>query len=239
MLGFVTKNSKREFHPMNWWLSLLLLFVSVFSKLLSVTFPFENTLVGLLKRLFVLSISESAFLVSLTMIVVHGQRVSLREKIGLHDKFFDKERSEWKSKLDEFPNSEKILESLDEGRFVARLFDSGFFNLAILWSCNVVERIVDATTAGIISKAPKKKILFRTEEGRRLTYPVQLEKLGYESYNVETLWHRIRNKIAHHNYKPTFPETKEALEIIVSFVKEMPAILHNSKHLKEKQEDLT
>jgi len=235
--GLFTKNFKKEFHPMELWLAYLLFYTSVFSKAFAVIAPFENTFIGFLERLLVMIISEPAFIFSLITLVVLGQRFSLRNNVGLRDNFFDKEKNRWKSELGGFPNLDKILESLDGGRFVANLFDKGFFNLTILWSCNVMEEVIDAITNGIISKIPEKKTLFRTEEGRPLSYPLQLKNLGYKPYqenrnkekrpDIDTLWHQVRNKIAHHNYKPTFNETNETIKILTSFIKEMPMILHN------------
>lgn len=230
--GFATKNTKKEFHPMGWWMTLLMLFVSALSKIFALVAPFAPRmfLPPLLQLLFVLGISESAFIASIISVVVLGQRASLRARAGLDDKFFKREKIRWKRELAGFPNSDKILESLDGGRFVASLFDSGFFNLAILWCCNVMEEVIDAITEGIIDVAPEKKGLFRTDKGRK-RYSLQLKHLGYESilkdnrFNVNILWHKVRNDIAHRNYRPTFYETNETLKILVSFMKEMPGIL--------------
>lgn len=152
--------------------------------------------------------------------------------------FFAKEKDRWKSEVGEFPNLDKILDSLDGGRFAAGLFDKGLFNLTILWSCNIMEEVVDAITEGIIIKSPEKKKLFRKESGSRLSYPLQLRSLGYEfcqknknimQLNIDTLWHKVRNKIAHHNYKPTFDETNGTIVILTSFIKETPVILQKWK----------
>ena len=232
-----TKNFRIEFHPMPLWLAYLLLYTSAFSKAFAFVAPFENEFVGfppLAQLLLVLSISETAFLVSLVTIVVFGQRISLRNNVGLGDKFFDEEKNRWKSEVEGFPNFDKILKSLDGGRFVARLFDKGLFNLTILWSCNVMEEVIDAIAEGIINKNPEKKMLFRNEKGFRRPYPSQIKNLGYDfcqksqnkvQLNVETLWYKVRNKIAHHNYRPTFFETYETLKILISFVRETPVIL--------------
>lgn len=83
-----TKNFQIEFHPMPMWLAYLLLYTSVFSKAFAYVAPFENTFIGFLKHLLVIMISEPAFLVSLMTIAVLGQRVSLRNNVGLGDNFF-------------------------------------------------------------------------------------------------------------------------------------------------------
>ena len=228
------KNLIMEFHPTYWWLAYLLLVSSAFAKAFAQFVPFENTFRGLLEFLFVLGVSDLAFLLSLITITVFGQRFSLRRNVGLSDNFFHKERNKWKSEVEGFPNFDKVLEGLDGGRFIAGLFDKGFFNLAILWSCNVMEEVIDAMTDGIIDNAPKNRLLFRTEEGRPKRYPLQIRNLGYESvpkhqkkkqFDVELLWHEIRRKIAHHNYRPTFEETNETLKILISFVRETPIVL--------------
>ena len=232
-----TKNLTREVHPMASWLAYLLLFTSALSKTFAYVVQFPNVYPFFspdAQRLSVLFISEGAILASLITIVVIGQRISLRNSVGLTDKFFDKEKDRWRNEVEDFPNFDKILESLDGGRFVAGIFDKGFFNLTILWSCNVMEEVIDAIAEGIINKNPEKKMLFRNEKGFRLPYPSQMKNLGYEfcqkslnkvQLNVENLWQKVRNRIAHHNYRPSFDETNETLKILTSFVKETPNIL--------------
>lgn len=226
-----------EFHPMAPMLAYLLLFTSALSKAFAYVASFPNVYFffpPFAQRLSVLSISEGALLASVITIVVLGQRISLRNSVGLTNKFFDKEKDRWKSEVQEFPNFGKILENLDGGRFIAGLFDKGLFGLTILWSCNIMEEVIDAITDGIVSKDSEKKALFRTEEGRSLRYPLQLKNLGYKfvlkhhtdnKFNVNILWHEVRRDIAHHNYKPTFYETNETLKILISFVRETPNIL--------------
>ena len=236
--GF-TKNIKREIHPMPLWLAYLLLYTSALSKVFAFVVTFPDVFFffpPLLQRLAVLAISETALLASLITIVILGQRSSIRDSVGLDDRFFDKEKDRWKDEVEDFPNVDKILEGLDGGHFIADLFDKGFFNLTILWSCNVMEEVIDAITDGIISENPESKSKFRNKEGRRKPYPVQLKNLGYistmkhpkdEEFDVEKLWHEVRNKIAHHNYTPTFHETNETLKILISLVKATPEILTN------------
>lgn len=231
--GFATKNFGKEFHLMSLWFAYLLFITSVCTRAFAVVFPFDATLLGFAQFFIVLMVSEVAFVISVIMIVVSGQRASLRKRIGLDDRFFEKGKHTWKNELVGFPNLDRIIQTLDEGQFLASLFEKGVFNLTILWSCNVMAKAIDAIADGIISKTPEKKHLFRTEKGRFRPYPTQLRNLGYTSYqdrnqfNVDTLWHKIRNKIAHHNYRPTFGETKATLELLISFVEEMPNILNN------------
>jgi hypothetical protein len=226
-----------EFHPMPPILAYLFLSTSALSKAFAYVAPFPNVYPFFppdAQRFAVIFVSEGALLASLVTIVVLGQRISLRNSVGLTDKFFDKEKDRWKSEVNEFPNFDMILESLNDGRFVPGLFDEGFFNLTILWSCNVMEKVVDTIIEGIVSKVPEKEVLFKTEEGRRQRYSLKLKKLDYKfilnhqkdnTFNVNILWHEVRNDIAHRNYKPTFYETNETLKILISFVRETPTIL--------------
>ncbi|MCJ7761268.1 hypothetical protein MUP59_09050, partial [Candidatus Bathyarchaeota archaeon] len=180
-------------------------------------------------------ISTMAFAISTVHIAVWGQRVSLRVSAGLTDDFFRKTKKKWENELNEFPNAKSILDSMDGGRFIANLFDRGSFNLVVLWSCNVMEEIIDAIADGIISMNPEKTELFKTKDGRPQNYPRQLKNLGWqssqgnnhndESLNEDKLWNALRNNIAHHNHKPTFDETYGTLLILTSFVKTMPKIL--------------
>ena len=223
--GAFAKNVKREFHSMAWWLAYLLFLTSVLSKAFAVIAPFENTMLGFLKRLLIVMISEPAFLISMMTIAVFGQRTSLRRNTGLNDNFFDEERNRWKKEVRGFPNLNKILDSLSGGRFVVGLFDKGLFNLTVLWSCNVIEEVTDAITEEIIILNSKRRKMFRKKSGFPLYYPQQLKNLGYSFHQrCHGLW-EIRNKIAHRNYKPTFEETNEALTILILFARETPANL--------------
>jgi len=225
-----------EFHPMSFRLAYLMLLTSVFAKAFVsfVPFPFHPT-VNLLVWFIVLNISEAAFLSSLISIVVISQRGSLRTKIGLLDKLFDSEKDAWEKELKGFPNLDKILDNLNEGQFVANLFENGYFNLTVIWSCSVMEKTVDSTQDGIISKDPEKKKLFEGEEGNRLAYTRKLRNLGFNDkdyqLDFERVWHKIRDRTAHHNYKPTFEETEETLKTLITFTKEMPKILRKQVSL--------
>jgi len=136
----------------------------------------------------------------------------------------------WESDLSGFSHADKIIKHLDDGRFIPKLFDKGLFNLTVLWSCNMMEKIIDAVVHEIIVLTPEKRDLFRTKE-RWLSYPRKLKNLGYEysaedkSFDFPDLWNKLRNKIAHHNKRPTFDETYETLKILVSFTKETPKII--------------
>jgi hypothetical protein len=146
-----------------------------------------------------------------------------------------KQKKVWEKKLADLPNLENILISIDSGRFVATLFDRGSFNLAVLWSCNLMEQIVDAVVAEIISRNPQRMEFFKKEDSGPVGYPKQLRNLGFkpsieknrkdEQITTEALWHKIRNDIAHRNYKPTFQQTSGTICILVSFMEEMPEIL--------------
>jgi hypothetical protein len=229
----LTKNIRVQFHPMEWRFAVLFLFASVFSKFSAFFFPFEATPIGAFMSLFVLLISELTFTISLVMIVVNGQRESLRENIGLTHSFFKNQKEMWSDEAKGFPNLEEIANNLDSGRFLTTFFDNGYFNLSILWSCNIMEQVVDATAETAISKAPEMKTLFRNREDRPVRYPKQLKNLGYKSilkgsgreFHVAILWHEVRRNIAHYNYMPSYYETMETLKILISFVEETPMIL--------------
>ena len=224
------KNLK-EFHPMSLWLAFLMLYTSVFAKAFVLFVPFPDLTIAFLAWLPVMILSELAFLISLITIVIVSQRVSLRTQIGLLDKLFDDGKGIWKKELKGFPNLDKIVENLDEGRFIANLFEKGYFNLTVLWSCNVMEKTVNSVRDGLVSETPDKTKLFVDEKGEPLRFSKQLRNLGFNDKNYELnfdkLWHKVRNDIAHRNYKPTYNETQEAIKTVVIFTREMPKILHN------------
>jgi hypothetical protein len=233
------KNTAREFYCIGYYLGLLFLFASVLAETLTFLIQVQNSLFGTFQIVAVFSISTVAFVISTVHIAVWGQRVSLRVSAGLTDDFFRKKKKKWENELDEFPNAKGILEAMDGGRFIANLFDRGSFNLVVLWSCNVMEEIIDAIADSIILVNPEKTELFKTKDGRRLNYPRQLKNFGWilsagkdlnnDSLNEDRLWNALRNNIAHHNHKPTFPETYGALTILTSFMDTTPKTLQTWK----------
>jgi hypothetical protein len=118
------------------------------------------------------------------------------------------------------------------------LFDRGSFAATTLWSCSIIEKIMDNLAEEIISKEPLKKGLFKKENGYSLFYPTQLENIkfvfnsmklrNHEKIKTQELWQNIRNKIAHENYKPTFEETYYAMSLLAFFITDMPEILKKS-----------
>jgi hypothetical protein len=98
-----------------------------------------------------------------------------------------------------------------------------------------MEKIIDAAADGIIQKDSLKRPLFKKEKGGPQRYPSQLRNLNYiqrqemgrrnEQMNIDDLWDKVRNPIAHHNIKPTFDQTFGALIIFVSFIQEFPKTL--------------
>lgn len=234
VLGLRAKNMP-AFHPMGFLSAVLLLTTSAFSKMLALIILIDPTYANPAGFYVILILSEPALLLALISIIVYAQRTSLRKSVGLHDKFFDKEKARWENELKEFPNLDNILNSVSGGRFIKDLFDKGLFNLTILWSCSVMGETIDAIATGIISKNPEKEKLFKKENcHKQRYYPTQLKNLGYKLYprenqfNLHTLW-GVRRKIAHTPYMPTYNETRGALEILVSFTKEIPTILLNWK----------
>jgi hypothetical protein len=230
-----SRNFAREFYCIGYHLGLLFLLASVLAETSTFLLHVENSPFGAFQIIVVFAISTMAFVISTVHIAVWGQRVSLRMSAGLTDDFFRKQKKEWKNELKEFPNAKSILDSIDGGRFIANLFDRGSFNLVVLWSCNVMEEIVDAITDGIISMHPEKTELFKTKDGRRQNYPRQLKNLGWqlrrtrdqndESLDEDQVWNTLRNNIAHHNHKPTFAETYGTLKVLTCFLTTMPMTL--------------
>ena len=224
------KNVGRNFYAIEFWLSALFLITSVIAEAFTFLISLKG-LIGFFEYILCWCVSNGAVVVSTLHVTVSSQRAALRESAGLVDNFFAKQKKAWKDELKEVPNAKKIIECLEDGKFIPQLFDKGFFNLTVLWSCNVMEKIIDAATEEIIARKPEKRSLFFKDAEKRLPYPKRLKNLGYEYsaedrlFGVEVLWNKIRNKIAHHNQKPTFDETYETLKILVSFMHAMPTVL--------------
>lgn len=230
------------FHPIGFLSTLALLFLSSISIYFTFIFNPENRLMGLFVNLAVFIFAQVGFIFSVLNIAVIGQRVSLRNSVKLKDDFFKEGRERWEKELGGFPNLNKILENLDEGKYLAGLFERGSFDLVVLWSSNIIANIVDTATDVIIRRFPDKERLFRISKVNKAgetyvnseRYPVQLSNLGFsfqkgnedekEKFNLEILW-QTRNDIAHRNEKPTFFETIETLQVMVSFTNDVPKLL--------------
>jgi len=239
--GLGSKNfaQTREVPNMGYLRGYLFLIVSA----LAIAFPFyakfSNDIYGLSQFLVTFSVSIAALTVAIVEVAVLGQRVSLRNSIHLHEGFFKQQKRIWEKGLEGFPNSRRIIEKIDDGSFLIALFDRGSFNLAVLWSCNVMEEIVDVAVDGIIQENPTMKSTFKNEKGGPQRYPLQLGNLNFvysknvgresEQMSVEDLWDKVRNPIAHHKYKPTFDQTFGALTIFVRFMEDFPETLQSWK----------
>jgi len=235
--GLASKNfTRRTVHNTGYIDCFLFLLVSVLAS----TLPFilmqqSVTAWGLLQLSLVFAVSTIATIMAIVEVAVLGQRISLRESALLEGHFFRKQKRLWETKLKGFNNGKKIVSYLDEGEQIATFFERGYFSMVILWSCNIMEKILDAVGEEILSRSRSKKELYRKDDNSRLGYPQQLKNLGFkakvencrktEQISVEALWHEIRNDVAHRNYKPTFQQTYGAMCILVSFLKDMPTIL--------------
>ena len=172
----------------------------------------------------------SAFIIGLA-----GQRFHLRNSVGFDNNFIEKQKELWKQQLKNFPNANNIIKEIDSGKRVAHLFDRGSFDLTILWSCNVIEGVVNATIREIVKKDPDVKTLFRTPDGIPISPHNKLRVLNYvhkqrpcrktEEITTKTMWKELRNPIAHENKEVSFEETYGALMIFVSFIEEFPKTL--------------
>jgi hypothetical protein len=238
MSALGSKNFGREVNNMGYTRGFLFFIAAVLASLT----PFilkapANPIQASFQFILLSGVSVLALIMAVVEITVCGQRVSLRNNMQLTEDFFKKQKQVWKQLLVDFPNSESIIKSIDEFQAIPVLFDKGSFSLAVLWSCNVIEQTTDAIAEGIISKNPTKMELFRKEDNSPIRYPKQLRNLGFnpnlennkedERVTTEVLWHEIRRKVAHYNYRPTFEETFGATFILTSFIKEMPNLLQN------------
>jgi hypothetical protein len=165
---------------------------------------------------------------------VYGQRVSLRRSMGLTVDFFKKQKKAWTERLANFPNSDNIVNCIDGAPAVTELFDHGSFGLALLWSCAVMEQILDAVAEGVISREPARRKIFRHKNDYRKAPLEQMENLGFcpdlsksrddEKITLKDLY-SVRNEFAHRSVLPTFQQTFGAMATLKSFIEEMPEIL--------------
>jgi hypothetical protein len=213
--------------------------IFLIASCLAFTFSFiaiyPVTLLGMGQFALVYGISVLALFSAVMQVAVISQRVSLRRNIGLTDNFFKENKTIWEKKLEDFPLSKDILQELNNSQYVSYLFERGSFSLVVLWSCNVMEKTIDAAAKIIMSTNQLSKPLFLDGDNKRLAYPAQLENLGFtpelnnhranEEMSVRKLWHGLRNDIAHRNYNPTFEETSGAILVLVTFMNEFPDVL--------------
>ena len=141
--GLMAKNVNKQFHVMNWYFFIVFFLTSVLAKGYMFTTQYKTGVFGLIEFLLIFLLSEATYVISLLFLTVRIQRISLRDNIGLKDDFFKNQRKDWNQNLSMLSNKEKISNILDQGSIVYTLFDYGFFNYALLWSCNIMEKIID------------------------------------------------------------------------------------------------
>jgi hypothetical protein len=231
--------SCREFHSMGHFRIFLFSLTGVMASLapFTVSQPSDPWL-AIAEFLFLYGISTLALTFAIVEITVYGQRISLRNSMKLDAEFFKKQKKIWAEKLSKFPNSDNIVNCINEGKAVPQLFDSGSFGLAVLWSCAVMEQTLDAVAEGVISREPSKREIFRHKNDFRKAALEQMENLGFcpdlsksrddEQITLKDLY-LVRNDFAHRSVLPTFQQTFGAMATLKSFVEEMPEILQGLK----------
>jgi hypothetical protein len=239
--AFLSKNHNKkraEFLPMSYITIISAIFMSAISIYFSFIFSTENPLFAAIINSVIFVFAQTFLAFSLLNLFVIGSRSSVLYYMNVKSEIFEKKLEKWKEELN-FPNTTKITSHLEECRYIIDLFEKGFFNLAVLWSCNIIGNIMDDTAEIIIDKYPEKTALFRVKKVNKagqefLTterYPVQLANIGFylqkntKEFNLDMLW-QIRNDIAHRNIKPTFFQTTETLEVLMTFLDEGPKLLN-------------
>lgn len=234
--GLGSKNVKAEFYNIGHFRGFLFLLASALASTVPFILPPQaNSAYNLYQFFLTFAVSNVALTIAIVEVTVLGQRVSLRESAHLDGRFFTRQEKLWQEQLKNFPNKEKIVSCLHDGRPIPTLFERGSFVLVVLWSCIVMEQIINAATDGIIKNDPTKKHLFRTEKGLTLKITNQLKNLNYvhrgttgrkgEQISIEDLWNKVRNPIAHDIRRPSFGETYGALTILISFIQDFPKTL--------------
>jgi hypothetical protein len=230
------KNFRRnEVQGIPQYIALLFFIISFLGFGFYLIYPYENSIIGVFESALLFGLSSLAIFVSAFIMGLRGQRVHLRSRIGLDDNFIGRQKELWTQQLQGFPNASNIIKELDSGKRIASLFDRGSFDLAILWSCSVMEGVINATIKEICKRDSDKRRLFRTPEGIPMSPHNKLAVFNYthkyrpcrkkEEITTKTLWKELRNPIAHDTKAISFEETYGALMIFVSFLEEFPKTL--------------
>ena len=237
-----SKNILRENNTMSYGKNFVFLVSAFLASLTPSLINFENSIFGATQLLTITTITSIALPLSSIQMLTLGQRVSIREHLKFTDDLFKKQKESWKEKVASFPNYDEIIQNFDQGKYIPDLFDRGSFNLVILWSCIFMEKIIDASIEGIVSKNHEVESFFKRKNGSRKSYPVKLKNLTFgmnsnicnkkEGITSEFLWHSLRNDIAHRNTRPTFTETYATLCYLLTFIQEMPNVLQEWKREK-------
>jgi hypothetical protein len=237
--AFFSKNMLgkiEEFNPIGSKSSLALVFLSSISIFFSFTFKQGDALNYMIIDGIVFASAQVTLTYGIVNIVVIGHRASVIDKMNLKNNFFKKAAERWKIEINDLPEIEKILENLNQGKYVTQFYERGSFDLVILWSCSMMSNIINSATEPIIAKFPEKKMLFRQLRVNKAyeefidfeRCPIQLSHLGLDStnskFNLQNIW-KVRNDIAHRNIKPTFSQTIETLEVLVTFTNDMPKLV--------------
>lgn len=145
-----------KFHPMGNLPSVLFLCSSWCSLLLA------RILIGvsqyLLQGIIVFSLGIIGLFMSFVSICVQSQRQSKLLSMRFDKGFLDEMEKNWRERLKGHPaECEKIASDIRMAKHVLKFFEDGLFNIAVLWSCNIVEEIVDVLTELIIDQDPLSK----------------------------------------------------------------------------------
>jgi hypothetical protein len=222
-----------EFHPFGSKIAAALIFLSGISIFFSFTFKQGDVTFYTIIDTVIFVFAEVSLSYTALNITVIGHRTSIIDKLKISETYFTKTAEKWHEELADLA-SKKVLDNLNQGKYIVQFFERGSFDLVVLWSCSIISNIVNITTEPIIARHPEKKELFRrikiSKIGDNLVdferCPIQLSNLGFDTkkYNLERIWEK-RNDIAHRNVKPSFSETVEALNFFVAFSQEMPKLL--------------
>jgi hypothetical protein len=246
--AFLSKNQNRkntEFLPMGYITIIASIFMSGISIYFSFIFRPENPLFSVIINTVIMVFAQAFMAYSLLNLFVIGSRSSVLYSIDVKTEIIKKSVEKWEKELN-IPNSTKIISHLEECKYLIDLFEKGFFNLTVVWSCNIIGNVMDDATEVIISECPEKLRLFRIKKIDKIgnefltteRYPVQLTNIGFnvqrnsKEFNLEMLWH-IRNDIAHRNSKPTFFQTIETLKVLMAFLDEGPKLLNEQYQIAE------
>ena len=165
-------------------------------------------------------------MLSIASSVAREMRISAYASAGIRRvDFMRKFETRWKELCSDDPEKENIMAAVGEAGYVLDLLDAGMFGLAVLWSCNVMEKILEETVR-VCRRYAKARALKLPDLGKEP--PARLVALGFRvsearhdvlrrSLEPESLW-RIRNNIAHRNHITTLDETCAAIGTLSQFL---------------------
>lgn len=220
-------SARVRFNPVAEWWAALNFYTSLICWLFADTLSQRQEPIYFSLFILVETLAIATLLLSFMSLIVRIQRRSKRDTMKFDERFLKNMEGRWARLIpkEEHNEREVILGAMHGIQYVTDLFDMGMFSLAVLWCCSTIETMADS----LIKIAYARSSAFDRKTALTLPSPKKLTALGFPQgrasdtigqvdSSLNTVFHEIRGKIAHHNNNPSFDETCKAMIVLRDFL---------------------